>query len=85
MKLYQESVSFKWSGTPSRLSREADRIEIDGVVYCKTSFGDLQKVGGPFGAEWHESREDAKRSCVEHLKRVAEEIQAEITKLEATA
>lgn len=85
LKLYRECVSFSYDGKPSRSSLDVDGVEVDGVLYAKMPFGDLQKVGGVFGGEWHKTPEEARLAGVEKLKRVAEAIQAEITKLEATA
>lgn len=84
LKLYRECVSFKYDGTPERFSVDVEGVEIDGAVYARMPSGDLQKVGGALSGEWHETPEEARLAGVEKLKRVAEAIQVEIAKLEAT-
>lgn len=85
MKLFRESISFGYDGKLSRSSIDVEGVEVNGVLYANMPFGDLQKVGGVFGGEWHKTPEEARIAGVEKLKRVAEAIQAEIAKLEATA
>lgn len=85
MKLFRESVSFSYEGKPSRSSLDVDGVEIDGILYAKMPFGDLQKVGGVFGGEWHKTPEEARLACADKLRKIAAAVQAEIAKLEATA
>lgn len=84
LKLYRETVSFSYDGKTTRHSLDVDGVEVDGILYAKMPFGDLQRVGGALGGEWHKTPEDAKAACAERLKRVAEAVQAEIANLEAT-
>lgn len=84
LKLYRECVSFSYDGKLSRSSLDVDGVEIDGILYAKMPFGDLQKVGGVFGGEWHKTPEEARLACAEKLRKIAAAVMVEITKLEAT-
>lgn len=85
MKLFRECVSFKYDGTPERFSVDVEGVEIDGAVYARVPSGDLQKVGGLLGGDWHTTPEAAKAACAEKLRKIAAAVMVEITKLEATA